>query len=113
MKGCNIATNIRKTIEIVNYTRRNNIPALIMILDYRKCFDMIEHRAIWGCLKYFDFGPKFIELIKLLFCDIELRVQNNFNFSGPQGSPIASALFLICGQVLHDLITNNNKIQGI
>lgn len=81
MKGRNIATNIRKTIEVVEYTKQHNIPALIMVLDYQKCFDYIEHSAIWGCLEYFNFGPTFISWIQLLFKDIELCTQNNGSFS--------------------------------
>lgn len=95
--------------------------AVIMVLDYQKCFDMIEYNAILGSLRYFNFGEKFISWIQLLFTHLELCVQNNGHMSDffratraiQQGSPISSFLFLICGQVLHDLITNNTGIKGI
>lgn len=121
MKNRNIVTNIRKTIEVIKSTHSRNMPAIVMVLDYHKCFDSIEHTAIWGCLRYFNFGEKFISWIKLLFTDLELCVQNKGNLSGffqssrsiQQGSPISSFLFLLCSQVLNELIKQNTKIKGI
>lgn len=37
----------------------------------------------------------------------------NATRSVAQGSPISSFLFLLCSQVLHNLITENENIQGI
>lgn len=121
IRGRNIATNLRKAIEIIEYTKNNNVNALIMTIDYQKCFDLLEHRAIWGSLKYFNFGDNFIDWVKILFNDLELCTQNNGNLSNYikaersvfQGSPAASTLYVICGQVFHDLLTQNPSIKVI
>lgn len=60
MKGRNIVDNIRKTIEAVNHSYMNKQKSLIMTTDYQKCFDMLEHSAIWGSLRYFGFGEEYI-----------------------------------------------------
>lgn len=65
IKNCNIATNLRKTVEVVQYAKNSETPVLIMTIDYRKCFDLLEHKAIWGSLRYFNFGEKFISWVQL------------------------------------------------
>lgn len=121
MKGRNIADNIRKTMEVICYTKKQNIPAIIVNLDFYKCFDVIEHQSVFRTLEYFGFGSGFIEWLKLLFVDFELCTQNNGWFSEffpslrsvHQGCPIAGFLQICCAQVLHDLLTNNTAIKGI
>lgn len=120
MKDRNIAENIRKTIDVINLAHQHKTQHLIMTIDFQKCFDMLNHEAIWGSLRYFGFGEKFIEWVKLLYNDIQLSVVNNGCFSEYitvsrstlRGSPIAAYLFLCCGQILHDLITSNANIYG-
>lgn len=121
MKDRLISENIRKTIEVVQFTHDHKIPCIIMNLDYQKCFDYLEHTAIYGSLRYFSFGDKFIEWIRLMFTDIDLcNICNGFTTkwykverSVLQGSPLASFLYLLNGQILHDLIKNNADIKGI
>ena len=77
MKNHSIHQNIRKTMEVVSYLNKKNQPGVIAIIDFEKCFDRIEHQAIRGALKYFNFGDNFINLVFLLFSNIELFTQNN------------------------------------
>lgn len=92
-----------------------------MTVDYQKCFDSLEHDAIWGSLRYFNFGERLIEWIQLLFRDFELCTQNNGHLSQffyssrsiHQGCPAAAFLFILTAQVLHDLIVNNKNIKGV
>ena len=52
---------------IIEYSEQNNINSSIIFLDYQKAFDRVE----WGwALKYlnkFNFGPKFIKWIKMIY----------------------------------------------
>lgn len=117
----NISTNIRRTIEIIEYTKKRNVPAFIMSADFEKCFDLIEHRSVWGTLQNFNFGPLFIAQVKLLFNNFTSKVQNNGYLTAAipitrslhQGCPISAFLQIICAQNMTNLIKNNNKIQGI
>lgn len=121
MKGRSITDNIRKTIDVVNYAYQTKQEIIIMSIDYQKCFDFLEHTAIWGSLKYFNFGDKFIEWIKLLYNEITLSTINNGNISESfevqrsvlQGSPLGAFLFLLVGQILHDKLTSDSNIKGV
>lgn len=120
MRNRNISDNIRKIMEVVNYAHNMQIEAVIVSLDYQKCFDYLEHSAILEALKYYGFGEKFISWIKLLLNDVELCTLNNgymsqfskISRSVLQGSTTAASLFLVCGQILHDLIISNKEIKG-
>ena len=59
MAGRHITTNIRKTLDVVEYCKRSNKAAVILTVDMEKCFDRIDFTAISGALKYFNFGEKF------------------------------------------------------
>ena len=121
MESRNIATNMRKVIEVVKYTKDNQFPALVVTMDLEKCFDHIEHGAVRGSLEYFNFGPKHINWVMLLLNDFELCVQNNSNISSwltptrsvHQGCCLAPYLYLLCGQVLSHKIKENPYIHGI
>ena len=39
--GKNIATNIRRVFDLIQYAEQNDLEALILSLDFKKCFDMI------------------------------------------------------------------------
>lgn len=92
-----------------------------MSLDYRKCFDMLEHSAIEGSLKYFNFGQSFTSWIMLLYKDIQLCTCNNdylsqyvnVSRSVLQGSPLAAFIYLLTGQILNYLLKNDPRIKGI
>lgn len=121
MKGRNIADNIRKTIEVVNHAHKKRIEFLVMTIDYQKCFDYLQHSALWKCLEYFNFGESYVNWIRLLYNKIFLKTCNYGFLSDPievnrsvlQGSPLAAFLFLNAGQILHDLVKENKNIRGL
>ena len=61
MEGRNILCNIMKLLEIMSMADRKRIMAVIMCIDFEKCFDMVEHGAIEGCLHYFGAGDNFVQ----------------------------------------------------
>lgn len=121
MCGRNIATNIRRTIEIIEYTKKCNIPTIILSADFEKCFDRIKHSSIWAAMNDFNFGPTYIQWVKLLFDDFHSCIINNGHVSPlipitrsvHQGCPISAYLQLICSQVMTYLIKSNVNIKGI
>ena len=58
-----ISTNIRKTLDIIEYTKDNKIPGIILSVDMEKCFDKIDYSAIYGALRYYGFGEKYINWV--------------------------------------------------
>lgn len=121
MKNRNIATNIRKVIDIDEYCYQNDIDAIVLSVDFEKCFDSVEISSLPGILKYFNFGDNFSGWVMTLFRNMMICTMNNgytSDYFTPtrglfQGNPIASFLYLLAGQVLNDQIANNPRIKGI
>ena len=116
-----ILTNIVKLIQLMNYADAKKTQALVMLINFQKCFDSISHTAIEGSLRYFGVGQWFIDYVKLLFNNFELCTQNNGYSSHwicpqrgvHQGCLISPHLYNCCGQVFADLLQQNNQIDGI
>ncbi len=58
---------MRLILDLIEFTELEDIPAVIISIDYEKCFDRLEWSAVCGALKYFNFGPNFISWVKLLY----------------------------------------------
>ena len=121
MRGRHISKNIRRTFEIIRYCKKTKQPGLIMSLDFSKCFDKIEHSAIRGSMKYFNFGPIFTNWTMLFFTGLKVCTQN-FGFISPwlnkergsnQGCCYSPFAYLLCGEILARKLKLNNKIKGI
>ena len=113
--------NIRQTAEIVVQSRRKNVPGIVCMLDWEKCFDRTEYDSIKKIFKYFGFGDVFISLLFLLFtkfnfCTINaghtspfVRKERGVN----QGCPASPLVWIYAGEILAHLVKGNDKIQGI
>ena len=121
MEGRNILVNVMKLMEIMSDADRRRVNAIILQIDFEKCFDFIKHSAIQESLRYFGIGEVFIRWTMLLFSDFELCTQNNGNISPwikptrgvHQGCCISSHLYNICGQVFAHMFHNNKEIRGV
>ena len=62
MAGRHIDSNIRKTMDVVSsiYQSKGGIKAVVVCIDFEKCFDRIEHQSIFAALRYFNFGSNYI-----------------------------------------------------
>ena len=121
VKGRNIAHNIRKSIEVIDFCNAKRIPSVIMSCDMEKCFDHIEHSAVFGCLRNLGFGPNFVRWISLFFTDFQVCTQNYGNLSHwfvkergvNQGCPISPGAYLCAGEALANAIRKHKDIKGI
>ena len=121
MKGRQITSTIRKTIEIIDYTRKHQVVGYLLNMDFETCFDKIEYGTIRGALRYFDIDDTYIEMVNLLLNDFESCTTNSGNFyeyfavsrSCHQGCPLALLLFNVCGECLAHQIKQNSNIEGI
>ena len=57
IKGRFIGENIRLVYDIMHFTEQNNIPGLIMLIDFEKAFDTISWQFISQVLDFFLFWP--------------------------------------------------------
>ncbi len=121
MKNRFIGENIRKILDVIDYTEMEEIPAIIISIDFEKCFDRIEWSAVYKTMQLFNFGEKYINWVKLLYNDCLSCTSNNGHSSEwftpsrglRQGCPMSPYLYLLCGEIFANLVRNSNKIKGI
>ena len=121
MEGRHLHDNVRKTMDIITYLYQNNKKAVVISLDFEKCFDRIEHRSIYGALDFYGFGNKFISWIKVFFTKFVVFTQNGRKVSPPinkgrgvnQGCPISPFLWNVIGQTLAQRIKENKNIKSV
>ena len=120
-KGRFIGENIRLVDATIKYTAAKNIPGLLLFLDFEKAFDTVEWSFIQKTFRHFNFGPTIINWIKLFYNDTESSILNNGWSSDffklgrgvRQGCPLSPYLFILCVEVLADVIRKNCDIKGI
>ena len=108
MKERRISVNIRKMLDIMQHTEVEDLEAVILSLDFVKCFDKCSFSILHGSLNYFEFGECIKEWTKILYKDFSVRIQNNGHFSGNiainkgvhQGGCCSAIYFLVIAEIL-------------
>ena len=119
--GRQIATNIRRALDTVQFANNKNLNAVLISLDFQKAFDRVDKGALEKTLQYFGFGKIITEWVKLLFKDMKLCTCNNgftSEYFSPsrglfQGNPISSTAFVMIIELLAIKIRANRNIEGI
>jgi len=109
----------RNTFDMFHYAKQNNIPGLMLQLDFSKAFDSISFQYIESTLKLFGFCDTIIHWISTLLHNFSSVTMPNGNISPQipvgrgcrQGDPIAGYLFIICIEILLLRIHNNPNIH--
>ena len=121
IQGRFIGCNIRLTEDIMSFTAHNNIPGILLLIDFEKAFDSLKWSFIDKALELANFGLKFRSYIKTLYNGISTTVINNGKISewfSPQrgvrqGCPISPYLFILAVEILASNIRENPNIKGI
>ena len=116
-----IGTNLRKLVDLLGYIEKEHISAVLITVDFEKCFDSISHDALSGALRYFNIGEYIISWIQLVYKGFKLCVTNNGYLSEyfiqergvHQGCGLSGPAFLYCAELMAERITSNTRIQGI
>ena len=121
MKDRRISVNIRKLLDIMHYTEEEDIEAVVLSLDFVKCFDKCSFSILHGSLDFFKFGSIVRKWTEILYKNYTVKIQNNGHFSDKidiekgvhQGGCCSSIYFLVIAEILAISLRNNNNIKGI
>ena len=121
VKNRYIGENTRLLYDIMKFTEDNNMPGLVMMIDFEKAFDTLSFTFIEKCLKLFNFGPMFRKWISLFLYNTETCVILNGFLSNffkiergcRQGDPISAYIFILCAEILAIKIKQNKDVKGI
>ena len=121
MKERRISVNIRKMLDIIQQAEVEDIEAVVLSLDFVKCFDKCSFSILHGSLKYFQFGQVVQKWTKILYEDFTVKIQNNGYFSDSikikkgvhQGGCCSSVYFLVIAEILAIALRANEEIDGI
>lgn len=61
----------------MQYTEQNQIPGLLMLIDFEKAFDTISWKFIYQTLDFFNFGISIKNRIQAFYSDIKSCVIQN------------------------------------
>ena len=102
-------------------TKLQNIPGILLLLDFRKAFDSLEWPFIMKTLDYFNFGSDIKQWASTFYTNIESAVLNNCfatNWFRPskgvrQGCPLSPYLFILSAEILSVKIRQDSSVKGI
>ena len=116
-----IGENINRLLDIMEYTEEEDIPAILVMIDFEKAFDYLEWNCIDKALEVFNFGTSLRKWVKIFYNEITSTILNR-GYTGKsftptrgvrQGCPLSPYLFIIAVEILGIQIRNNSKIEGI
>ena len=121
LKGRYIGENIRLIYDLLFYTNTNEIPGLILSIDYQKAFDSISWSFIENALTFFNFGNDIVKWFKTLYSDAKSNVHINGQYSSwfeikrgvRQGDPCSPYFYLIGAEIFSIMLRTNPEIRGI
>ena len=122
VKGRYIGESIRLISDVLDTSKKLNIPGYILTVDLQKAFDSIDHIFLVACLEKFGFGINFIAWISILLKKaMKVASLNGGNTTqyfklsrgARQGDPIAAYLFIIVLEIFFIMIRSNRNINPL
>ena len=72
-----IGDNIRLIYDLISYLKKENMPGLLLCLDFEKAFDSVDWRFMFKVLHVCGFGPDISQWIFTFYKHIKLSVAVN------------------------------------
>ena len=113
--------NVHFLRNVFDYCKERDLPCIALCFDQAKAFDSVDHSYLFFILGRLGFGPKIINLIKLLYTDIQSTVLVNGTFtelfsvtrSMRQGCGLSPLLYAFCIEPLINKIRSSLLFKGI
>ena len=61
-----IAECTHNTYDILNHAKVNNLPGMMLMIDFEKTFDSVDFLYLIATLEMFGFGEYFVNWIKII-----------------------------------------------
>ena len=121
LKGRDICESTRLIHDLLHNTEVDNIPGLLIMLDFEKAFDTVDRNFIQRTLTFFGFGESICRWTNVFSNDIKSCIVNNGHCSEfltigrgvRQGDPLSSHIFLLVVELLAAAIKFHPDIKGI
>ena len=122
MKNRFIGENIRATYDVLWDTYSRNKNGLLLSVDFKTAFDVMNWKFLEISLQKFNFGKKFIDIFWCLHRHTFSRISYNGHLSKEfiplkrgcrQGDPVSCYFFIIGAEILANKIRQNKNINGI
>ena len=121
INGRSINDHIRLIDDMIKTAKIDNLPGMLVSLDYQKAFDTVSKAFIVTTLERFNFGKTYINYVSTLINDTEASVKNANFFTSffsssrgvRQGCCLSPLLFILVVELLAIKMRSNNNITGI
>ncbi len=81
--GRSIFDNVSLIRDIFHVSKLLNLDCGLLSLDQEKAFDRVEHSYLWSTLAAFGFCKEFVDMIRVLYCDVESALKINVGLCAP------------------------------
>ena len=120
IKGRYIGQNIRLIIDIMEHMKSQNIPGILVLLDFQKAFDSLEWSFMMNTSDIFNLGTSIKRWISTFYTNIEsAAINNSFTTNwfkpsrGVRRCPLSPYLFVLSVELLSNKIRQDPSIKGI